>query len=228
MVLDERASGDGRLEASVEKTKEMEDRAQKAIFGYARLDLIENEGELRFGNWNPRKLKQEHVSRLIQSFLTRGADRFSSTKAIPLVIGKSDVKRGSYAKTYTAESNIQSQLPVLEVADAAKGKRILIAAGGQHRLHAVKQWQKMLKKQHAELAKERKALEEKDSETVSPEEIRQENKTRKPKRDALEETLALGGQWMVILYDAGKFVHCHCQRSHRPRMERPFHAFWDP
>lgn len=202
--MDERPSGSGRLEETVEKKKKLDERAQKAIIGYARLDLIENETELRFATWNPRPLKQEHVKRLVQSFLTKGADRFSYIKAIPLVVDKSDLQEKTYATEYKAESNPQSQLPLLKLAAEARGKRLLIAAGGQHRLHAVVQWQKMLRKQHAELAKERKTLEEADIETVTPDEIQNENKTQKPKRDALEETLSLGGQWMVVLYDTSK------------------------
>ena len=204
LMLDQQPSGDGRLEPSVENKITMDDRAQKAIFGYARLDLIVHETELRFGTWNPRPLKADQVSRLVQSFLTKGADRFSYAKAIPLVVSKTDVKEGTYAKTYEPGSDTKPQLPLLQVADGAKGKRALIAAGGQHRLKAVIQWTKTLTKQYEELVKERRALEEQDSETVALEEVQHENKTRKPKRDGLQKTLALGGQWIVVLYDTGK------------------------
>ncbi|KAF8119181.1 hypothetical protein EV363DRAFT_1306657 [Boletus edulis] len=67
LVLDSRPSGEGRLEASVQHKISMDDRAHKAIFGYARLDLIANRSDVRFGTWNPRPLKQDQVNRLVQS-----------------------------------------------------------------------------------------------------------------------------------------------------------------
>ncbi|KAF8432328.1 hypothetical protein L210DRAFT_3763940 [Boletus edulis BED1] len=204
LVLDQRPSGEGKLEALVEHKMSMDDRAQKAIFGYARLDLIVDESKLRFGTWNPRPLKQDQVNRLVQSFLTKGADRFAYTKAIPLVVSKTDVKEGTYKTTYEPGSHPKRNLPLLEVTEEAKGKRMLIAAGGQHRLHAVIQWTKMLTKQLEDMTKNREALEKQDIEMVDEGEIQQENKTSKPKRDSLRETLALGGQWMVILYDAAQ------------------------
>ncbi|KAF8431107.1 hypothetical protein L210DRAFT_3508067 [Boletus edulis BED1] len=202
LVLDSRPSGEGRLEASVQHKISMDDRAHKAIFGYARLDLIANRSDVRFGTWNPRPLKQDQVNRLVQSFLTKGADRFAYSKAIPLVLSKTDVKGGSYRTTYEPGLEPNRYLPLLEVAEEVKGKRILIAAGGQHRLHAIIQWRKMLTKKYNEMESYREELEQKDSETVTEAEIQYENKTMKPKRDSLRETLALGGQWMVILYDA--------------------------
>ncbi|KAF8122099.1 hypothetical protein EV363DRAFT_1301405 [Boletus edulis] len=187
LVLDSRPSGEGRLEASVQHKISMDDRAHKAIFGYARLDLIANRSD---------------VNHLVQSFLTKGADRFAYSKAIPLVLSKTDVKGGSYRTTYEPGLEPNRYLPLLEVAEEVKGKRILIAAGGQHRLHAIIQWRKMLTKKYNEMESYREELEKKDSETVTEAEIQYENKTMKPKRDSLRKTLALGGQWMVILYDA--------------------------
>jgi len=71
LLLDERTSGDGsgQLEASVTTKLALEERARKAVFGYARLDLIENKTEFRFGLWNDRPLDGRQVNRLVQSFL---------------------------------------------------------------------------------------------------------------------------------------------------------------
>lgn len=206
-ALDERPSGPGKLEPSVQHKMSMENRAQKAIFGYARLDVIKNKEEFLFGTWNERPLKPGQVSRLVQSFLTKGADRFSYTKAIPLVLKKSDVKEGTYAKTYTPGIDAVLDLPILALEDGKKGKKKLVAAGGQHRVRAVEEWTKILNKQHSELELEREMLEQQDSEAVTSTEIWNENEQQKPKRDVLQETLALGGQWMVVLYDRGEFFH---------------------
>lgn len=204
--MDMRAAGDGegKLEADVARMLALNKRTQKAIFGYARVDLIEQKEEFRFGTWNERRLQGPQVASLVQSFLTKGADRFSLSKAIPLVVMKTDVKATTYATTFSPGMEAAMALPILELQEGAKGKRRLVAAGGQHRVHAVEAWTKHLRKQHGELVKQRQALEQQDTENVTAMEIENENQTRKPKRDALQETLGLGGQWMVVLYDSGE------------------------
>jgi len=197
LLLDERTSGDGsgQLEASVTAKLGLEERARKAIFGYARLDLIQNKSEFLFGKWNDRPLDKQQVGRLVQSFLTKGADRFSFTKAIPLSVRAKDLRSGTYATKFTPGTDATTELPVLELVEEAKGKKRLTAAGGQHRVNAVEEWVKTLKKQHAELVRQREALEQQDSEAAgAAADIEIENRMRKPRRDALRETLLLGGQ----------------------------------
>ena len=80
-----------------------------------------------------------------------------------------------------------------------------MAAGGQHRLHAVEGWTKILHKQYGELMKQWQNLEQQDNDEVTKMNIETENNMHKPKKDALQETLALGGQWMVILYDYSEY-----------------------
>ncbi|KAG6369061.1 hypothetical protein JVT61DRAFT_1888 [Boletus reticuloceps] len=204
LLLDKRASGEGRLEEPVARKVNLEQQARKAIIGYARVDLIKMRNEFKFGQWNPRRLVEGQVNRLVQSFLTKGADRFSVMKAIPLVVSPSDVKKTTYATNYTVETDSTKDLPILELENAAEGKQRLVAAGGQHRVHAVAEWVKFLEKKQGELQRERQTLEKQDADAVTSAEIGRENNVQKVKRDTLEETLALGGQWMVILYDAGK------------------------
>lgn len=214
-LLDRRTSGNGsgQLEASVTKKLGLEERARKAIFGYARLDLIEHKTELRFGTWNDRPLDKAQVGRLVQSFLTKGADRFSFTKAIPLSVRAKDLRPGTYGTKFTPGTDATMDLPVLELVEEAKGRKRLVAAGGQHRVNAVEAWVKTLKKQHAELVRQREALEQQDNEgPATTMDVEIENRTRKPRRDALQETLALGGQWMVVLYDAGEGQLVHIAR----------------
>ncbi|KAF8429374.1 hypothetical protein L210DRAFT_931022 [Boletus edulis BED1] len=196
--------GSGQLEDSVKHKRGLENKAHKALIGYAYLDLIDNKQEIRFGAWNDWPLQKEQVNRLVQSFLTKGADRFAYTKAIPLVVAKKDLKEGTYTADYRPGSVEPCEIPKLELKAETKGKRRLAAAGGQHRLHAVEAWTKILQKQHADLTKLRQHLEQQDSEAVTTMEISEENLTRKPKRESLQETLALGGLWMVILYDSDR------------------------
>ncbi|KAG6371987.1 hypothetical protein JVT61DRAFT_9005 [Boletus reticuloceps] len=203
-LLDERPSGPGKLEESVARKGRLEQRARKAIIGYARVDVIEKKSEFKFGEWNTRRLETAQVSRLVQSFLTKGVDRFSMMKAIPLVVSLTDVKTKTYVTKYDPDMDSMRDLPILELQDAAKGKQRLLAAGGQHRVHAVVEWVKFMRKRHSESVRDRQTLEKQNVEAVSSTEIEQENNVRKAKRDTIEETLALGGQWIVVLYDAGK------------------------
>ena len=165
--------------------------------------MIKHKSDFQFGVWNDRPLEKAQVSRLVQSFLTKGADRFSFMKAIPVVVAPAHCKKGTYAPSYVPGTDATPDLPILELETGETGKKRLVAAGGQHRVNAVEEWVKTLRKQHGELVRQRELLEKQDSETATSVDIDRENLTRKPKRDALKDTLALGGQWMVILYDKG-------------------------
>lgn len=207
MWLDERPSGGGRVEESVKKRQLLDASAKEAVIGYARLDVIVNFKNMRFGIWNPRGVETPQVSKLVQSFLTQGADRFSLSKAIPLVVRPSDVKMGTFAETYTPGQDETQDLPLLELSrPSAEAGLCLVAAGGQHRVEAVKTWVNMLKKQHSELVRARKNLEQQSEDTTTAMDIDDENRVKKAKRDALAETLALGGQWLVVLYDRGEYI----------------------
>ncbi|KAG6370180.1 hypothetical protein JVT61DRAFT_12327 [Boletus reticuloceps] len=206
LLLDERPSGEGngQVEAAVLERQSLEGKARDRIFGYARVDLVKQKDEFRFGTWNDRPLQMVHVKQLVQSFLTKGTDRFALMKAIPLIVKKTDIKEKSYKKNYIPGGNPVEALPMLELEDHAIGKKKLVAGGGQHRLHAVEEWTKMLQRKHTDMMRQRTHLEKQDSEETSKTDIAEENQTHKPQRDTLEETLALGGQWLVILYDGDK------------------------
>lgn len=210
LLLDDRPSGGGRLEASVAEKMATRKKADAAIFGYARLDLIDAEegSDFKWGVWNNRPCVLPQVTRLVQSFLINGVDRFSPMKSIPLVARPSDLITTSYSKTLTSvtetDASTDSMLPMLQLRAEVKGKTRLQPAGGMHRLKAVTNWVVHLKREYDALKKERKALAAQGVEETEAAEIEAENTSRKPRRDALAETLALKGQWMVILYDYGK------------------------
>lgn len=177
----------------------LEESVCKAIIGYVQLDVIENEKEFRFGTWNNRQLEGQQVSHLVQSFLTKGAHRFSILKAVLLVVLSTDVKMGTYATGYVLDVDGAKELPMLELEDEAKGKGRLVMAGERHCVHAVKEWVMTLCQQHSELVKERQHLQEQDSKGVTSD-------MQKPIKDPLQQTLDLGGQWTVILYNTGKHL----------------------
>ncbi|KAF9231039.1 hypothetical protein BU15DRAFT_82890 [Melanogaster broomeanus] len=195
-----RGIGEAQLDDKVQANKKLEDQARKAVIGYARFDVLEHRGQIRFGKWNLRPVQRGQVNGLIQSFLVNGADRFSLKHAIPLVVEKESVKVG----TYVVNPDGGDELPVMEIAAGHVGTWGADAAGGQHRVEALEGWVTRLKVESAALKKETAALSEANMETMDDGEIEEHNKVRKPKKDALESYLAYGGQWMVILYDADK------------------------
>ena len=133
-------------------------------------------------------------------------DRFSILKSIPLVVSPTGVKTGTYTTSYVLNIDAIKELPVLQLEDGAKGKRQLVTVGGQHCVHAVEKWVKTLHWQHSESVKERQHLQEQDSEGVTLEEIAKENHMQKLIWDSLQQMLDLGGQWMVVLYNAGEHL----------------------
>lgn len=67
-------------------------------------------------------------------------------KAIPLFVNKSDVKEGRHAKEYKAGVGAVCKLPLLALSEGEKGKKMLMAVGGQHCVDAVEVPTKMLRK----------------------------------------------------------------------------------
>jgi hypothetical protein len=218
VLLDERPSGGGRLEASVAEKMTFQKKADGAIFGYARMDLLDMEDDknLKWGSWNERPWQPPQVNKLVQSFLSNGVDRFSPMKAIHLVARPADLVSTSYSKTLrpTAESEVETEttettetfLPLLELRTQLHGKYRLRPAGGMHRLKALEIWLGQLKREYDLLTKERKALAAQPEGAALPEDIAMDKFTSKPRRDALAETLDLKGQWLVILYDHCEFL----------------------
>ncbi|KAF9235313.1 hypothetical protein BU15DRAFT_78143 [Melanogaster broomeanus] len=179
LLLDSHSISDAQLDDKVQANKKLEDQARKVVIGYARFDVLEHRGQIRFGKWNLRPVQRGQVNGLIQSFLVNGADWFSVKHAIPLVVEKESVKAG----TYVVNPDGGDELPVMEI---AAGHETIWGADAMER---------------AALKKEMAVLSEANMETMEVGEIEEHNKVRKPKKDALESYLAYGGQWMVILYD---------------------------
>lgn len=191
-----------KLDGRTEEAMAMNESAAKAIFGYARLDVIEYRDELEFGRWNFRELKREHTDDLVQSFLMWGLDRFSLGRAIPVVMKKEDVVEG----TYVANMEPVLEMPVLKLRETVLGKRAMRPASGQHRVEAINVWYGLRRKQLADL------LQAQQLEQTDPTEINAGNKENGPKEDDLEATLAFGGEWLAVLYDAGKCISIRLSR----------------
>lgn len=155
LLLDDRPDGGGQLEASVAEKLAVQKKANAAIFGYARIDLLdlEDASDMKWGMWNQRPSQVAQVNRLVQSFLVNGVDRFSPMKAIHLVARPGDLVSKSYSKTLTSAAETETEtmqtfLPLLELRAELHGKMRLQPAGGTHRLKALGSWLSQLKREY--------------------------------------------------------------------------------
>lgn len=106
----------------------------------------------------------------------------------------------------TLEMPDMLEIPMFKLQETALGKKVMRPASGQHCVEAVSMWYGLQEKQLVDLLQAKKRLEGRQLEQPDLVEISVENKQNKPKEDNLEANLAFGGQWLVILYDAGKSI----------------------
>ncbi|KAI6013307.1 hypothetical protein PISMIDRAFT_11860, partial [Pisolithus microcarpus 441] len=203
LLADTRPGSGPQLEKEIEEANAMNEQVKKALLGYARFDILQNCDVLKFGKWNPRQLLPSQVAALGNSFLINGVDRFNYSYAMPLVMDKSSIEEGSYMPTPDAGPN----LPELKLRDGLPKDFKITAAGGQHRVAALKDWYAKKKAQLEECIKEQQAILSADVETLADGDLKKMNTTHKLDRQELESILAYGGQWLVVLYDKSKITN---------------------
>ncbi|KAI6008937.1 hypothetical protein BKA83DRAFT_4505366 [Pisolithus microcarpus] len=222
LLADTRPGSGPQLEKEIEEANAMNEQVKKALLGYARFDILQNCDVLKFGKWNPRQLLPSQVAALGNSFLINGVDRFNYSYAMPLVMDKSSIEEGSYMPTPDAGPN----LPELKLRDGLPKDFKITAAGGQHRVAALKDWYAKKKAQLEECIKEQQAILSADVETLADGDLKKMNTTHKLDRQELESILAYGGQWLVVLYDKWALRPDAPPRWTRP-LDAPFgRAFW--
>ncbi len=182
----------------------------QSIIGYAKLDILHFRDRLEFRNWNLRPINKKEVDRLALSFELEGIDRFHQEHAIPLVVQPGDLAAGSFIPASAFDGFSSEKLPVVQFISETSN---IAAAGGQHCLCA-------LDKRMDQLQKEIDALEtivtrdNSYNRITNPEEqqaaIKQWNKHAN-RLNSVKDQYALGGLWLVTLYDFGLlFVIIQC------------------
>ncbi|KAI5986066.1 hypothetical protein EDC04DRAFT_2913489 [Pisolithus marmoratus] len=111
--LGDSLAASSRLEKSIEDVHEKREKIKKALIGYSRFDIIQNEDHIHFGKWNPWVLVKAEVSSLANSFHT---------------------------VTYEKSPDAGQWLPELQITKSVPVDYKVIAAGGQHRQAALKEW----------------------------------------------------------------------------------------
>ncbi|KAI6001145.1 hypothetical protein EDC04DRAFT_2908696 [Pisolithus marmoratus] len=197
LLMDQTEQKTPKLEETIEQLNLKNEKIKNTMIGYATLDVLKFHDRLQFGKWNPRLLIKSQIMVLVESFQVNAVDRFNPAHAIPLIVPRNLIKRG----TYTTEVSSKTTIPVLQVRDDAPHNWNLPAAGGQHRVAALEIW---LEKKRAQLneyiAKER-SIQKQDPDDMDENELKQWNEGGKREKDALEGIMAYEGVWLVSLFD---------------------------
>jgi hypothetical protein len=108
--------------------------AQRAVFSLNKIDFRTPPAKLIFGKWNNRPVTEKHVKQLLGSMKKQGVRAFNPANRIPLIVEKGDLA----SNCVTRDTTLGSEVPMLELSEAGKGKGGISAAGGQHRWYAWK------------------------------------------------------------------------------------------
>ena len=193
----------------------LQQKAQNALIGYARTDVIGR--ELAFGTYNQRQLNNVEKKTLLDSFNENGLDRFNVNHAIPLILSAASVDKSTVTKlssiTFENVKPDGSHLPLLRLrtdppADANgvvnfKDLPKILAAGGRHRCAALDEW---IAQRQALVSRAAKALREMQAREKSTEDAPTEEELSRA-QEALDHAMGLvkmGGSWIVALYDEGE------------------------
>jgi len=184
--------GNPQVEDVIAQMNQSKDRAESALIGYARLDILDNKDRLIFGIWNPRKLVNTQLSSLRESF-ANGVDRFNPLHAMPLVVHRDWLKSNSYLPSWTAGA----PLPELKIANGVPDDWKFKAAGGQHRINALGPFVDSRQKQLKELETEANNIESQLTMDTEQNEVDHLNTRLKPEINNLRALVTANGQWLV-------------------------------
>ena len=204
---------DGAVDKKLDAYHENVDKAQAALLGYARIDIIKR--KMLFGKYNPRELNNREKALLLDSFVNNGLDRYAFVNVINIIVNPDRIVEGS-VRPYDKLPPVQrdgSHLPWIEFdeddtdeeATAGDGKygQTIVAAGGRHRRAALADWIKMKRsalhatEKHARELKARMKNPTDDDEPVTEEMV------AKVEADVayMKGLVNTGGAWVVAVYD---------------------------
>ena len=184
----------------------LEDRVEKALLGYARMDVLER--ELTFGTWNSRHLNDLEKKLLLESFNINGLRRFEIQYAIPIVVPKHAVVLSSLARRANIETELPdgSHLNILEFTQDAPDA--ILAAGGRHRVAALKEWlqqqQDILHDEEQELETLCNLVKADDDAAAATAGYRDEISEREARVAMFKGIVDTNGEWVIGVYDEGQ------------------------
>lgn len=209
-----------KVDKYIDQYYDRQEKADQALLGYARIDIIKR--NLQFGQYNKRLLDLKEKKALLDSFLSNGLDRYGRSNAISIIVKADDV----IEETMKSESDLEttkrdgSHLPWLrfkwdpesESNESNEMGPEIIAAGGRHRRAALIDWIKAKKLRLNSAREHLKEIQEKERNepgTVDTEEVRE--------IEALVSHLyglvVSGGSWIVAIYDESESLQLISKRD---------------
>ncbi|KAI6010563.1 hypothetical protein EDC04DRAFT_2905830 [Pisolithus marmoratus] len=175
LLMDQTEQKTLKLEETIEQLNLKNEKIKNAMIGYVTLD----------------------ITALMESFQVNAVDRFNPAHAIPLIMPRNLIKRG----TYTTEVSSKTTIPILQVRDDAPHNWNLPAAGGQHCVAALEIWLEKKRAQLNEYIAKEWSIQKQDPDDMDKNELKQWNEGGKKEKDALEGIMAYEGVWLVSLFD---------------------------
>jgi hypothetical protein len=172
-------------------------KKESASLGYAKIDVVQLDP--KFGRWNEREIVPGQVSRMVISM--RGKmDRYSQENLIPIVVPKSWIS-GALADSSGNGADVYPTLTWSATADLNNVQ----AAGGQHRLSAMKiisdEYQAEIETKTIEIDKIQVKLENGSDGRA---ELLAEKGSLESERAALMKQMKGQRMWGVRVYDFGE------------------------
>lgn len=196
-------STDGSVDDKVKLNEKMTTAIKEALIGYARFDFVENFDQIRWRQWNERQVNHNKATLMRNSFLLNGMDRFNPAHAIPLVVKATEVIQDAFVK---APTHVREELPIVRFGGSAENQNGVKAAGGQHRVAAMKLWIETQQARMRELEHEISIIKKRSADVEDVDiDVWAHNERLKPQLQSMLNLLACGGEWIVTLFDEGKY-----------------------
>lgn len=202
-----------------EKSKK-DQAASTTLIGYARMDIITHEKRLQFGKYNPRRVDNGQVQKLLESFYINEVDCYLLDHLIHLFVDKKILS----GQCWTEDKYGGKNLPEVAIVENASANWCFVAAGGQHRLGALKLWVARMKKLLEEKKEEENTVMNQSAEDDLSQTLTEHlNNVLRPQLASLKDKVSSNGSWIVALYDKGTLsitpshysLPCHIPRKKR-------------
>jgi hypothetical protein len=180
----------------------------KAIFGIARVDLLNPIKPIKQGLFNERPINKKAVDQLVQDMETQGVRSDSLLSAIPLLANPQHIDLSSTSKDITS----LSEAPDLKLSEKGLDEVTCFrAAGGNHRTAALRLVHIKIQDTIDELETKVKNLDKKEKDDEKTKVAKKEFKAEVRRLKAKQ---ARNSKWTVILYDEGKCNSIYCNEHY--------------
>lgn len=184
------------------KVDHRDPQAQAAAFTVNVMNVLDPPLPLEFGRWNDRPMVPSVAQGLFDTMKSQQVHAYKFMNLIPLVASKSEIDPSCVSLDYTRGENG----PVLKLTAEGLRRKVIVAAGGRHRVEAVRLMVEEGRQKVAKL-KERIAKEEKHDWVTTEEATKRTDKLEVLRKKAAQigvQTQRLS-HWGVIVYERGEW-----------------------